>query len=100
MREPLIEALMKIGVNARSYFQPVHLMPAYKRAGVSLPRTEAISASVIALPQGFSVDEPVIAEIGRCMDQVLAATRHATPAPGGRPPRHLRTTRKGARAVA
>jgi dTDP-4-amino-4,6-dideoxygalactose transaminase len=100
MREPLIDALTKIGVNARSYFQPVHSMPAYKRSGVSLPRTEAISASVVALPQGFAVDEPVIAEIGRCMDQTLAAKRSSVPTSGGRPPRHVRTARKGARAVA
>ena len=101
-REMVIDALQKIGVNVRSYFYPVHLMPAYRYLEASLPRTETIAAGVIALPQGFSVDEPVIAEIGKCIAQALAAqtTTAGTPPTATKPVQPAPKPRKAARAVA
>jgi dTDP-4-amino-4,6-dideoxyglucose len=72
LRETAIARLLEIGVHARSYFYPAHLTPAYRHLGASLPRTEALAASVIALPQGMAVDERIVEAIGRCLEGVLA----------------------------
>jgi dTDP-4-amino-4,6-dideoxygalactose transaminase len=79
VRETLIARLREIGVNARSYFYPAHLTPAYRYLGASLPRTEALAASVIALPQGMSVDEGIIESIGRCMERALSPAIASVP---------------------
>ena len=54
MRETVIDALMKIGVNARSYFYPVHMMPAYRHLPTSLPLTETIALQRCGIGRQFT----------------------------------------------
>ena len=52
-RARVIAALEERGVPTRPYFQPIHLQPFYRELGYragSLPVTEGISRSTLALP--------------------------------------------------
>ena len=52
VRPLVLQALARAGVQAASHFVPLHASP-FGRAiapGVSLPRTDAIAASIVRLP--------------------------------------------------
>ena len=78
-RDRIIEVLHAENVLARRYFWPgCHNMEPYRsyypHAGLVLPNTERIAASVIVLPNGSSLNAGDIAAIGSVLN-VLASSR-------------------------
>lgn len=50
-RDHVLAGLREMGVGAAIHYpQPVHLQPAYKRLGVSLPETERAAGEILSLP--------------------------------------------------
>ena len=73
-RDELVATLHAENVLARRYFHPgCHRMEPYRshfpHASLLLPRTERLTASVVVLPTGTSVDEVAIETIGRVVRQ-------------------------------
>ncbi len=70
-RDDLIKYLAANGVNARTYFQPVHKSAAYKeRFGhLVLPNTERLAAEVLALPTGLTISQEDVVKICRIIDR-------------------------------
>jgi dTDP-4-amino-4,6-dideoxygalactose transaminase len=77
-RDTLVDTLRAENILARRYFWPgCHKMEPYRslfpHAGLLLPATEAVAASVIVLPTGQTMDAQKIAVVG----QVIRATLQA-----------------------
>jgi dTDP-4-amino-4,6-dideoxygalactose transaminase len=75
-RDRIVEALHACNVLARKYFWPgCHRMEPYRslqpNAHLLLPETERVSANVIVLPTGQSIDEQAIAKICRIIDKAV-----------------------------
>jgi dTDP-4-amino-4,6-dideoxygalactose transaminase len=70
-------------VEMRTYYDPLHRMPAFRSLGRTGPlaTTEAVSAAIVSLPMAVDLDE---GEIGRIVGAVRAA---GAPGPGPRPDR-------------
>jgi dTDP-4-amino-4,6-dideoxygalactose transaminase len=69
-RDELVQVLTAENVLARRYFFPgCHRMEPYRsyfpHASLTLPETEKVCGRVMVLPNGMSVDEAAIAQIGR-----------------------------------
>ena len=78
-RDELVQVLTAENVLARRYFFPgCHRMEPYRsyfpHASLTLPETEKVCGRVMVLPNGMSVDEAAIAQIGRI---VRTAVSHA-----------------------
>jgi len=74
-RERVIAALEERGVPARPYFKPIHMQPFYRELGYqpgSLPVTERVSQSTLALPFFGGLDE---AQVDYVCEQVRAVLK-------------------------
>jgi len=67
-RDALLVRLAKRGIDSRPFFYPNHLMPAFARARMALPVTEAISFRGFALPSGAGLTDD---DVDRCVDAYL-----------------------------
>ncbi len=56
-RDDVMRELIEAGITCRRGIPPIHLEPLYRRAGVSLPATEAVAAGSIFLPMYASLSE-------------------------------------------
>jgi dTDP-4-amino-4,6-dideoxygalactose transaminase len=77
-RDELVAVLQSENVMARKYFYPgVHRMEPYQtlqpEAGRSLPNTEILTRTVLALPTGTAVGEAEIEGIGRILELAQAS---------------------------
>jgi dTDP-4-amino-4,6-dideoxygalactose transaminase len=77
-RDTLVDTLRAENILARRYFWPgCHKMEPYRslfpHAGLLLPATEAIAASVIVLPTGQTMDAQKIAVVGQVIRMALQA---------------------------
>ncbi|MFM7138187.1 MAG: DegT/DnrJ/EryC1/StrS family aminotransferase [Planctomycetota bacterium] len=78
-RDGLRKSLAAAGIDTRAYYDPpCHRMEAFQPfAAGALPVTDALSASLLALPMGAHVSPPVAervaAEVGRIVDRSRAA---------------------------
>jgi dTDP-4-amino-4,6-dideoxygalactose transaminase len=77
-RDRLVDTLRAENILARRYFWPgCHKMEPYRslfpHAGLLLPATEAVAASVIVLPTGQTMDAAKIAVVGQVIRAALAA---------------------------
>lgn len=75
-RDALVDTLRAENILARRYFWPgCHRMEPYRslfpHAGLLLPATEAVAASVIVLPTGQTMDEHKIAVVGQVIRTAL-----------------------------
>jgi dTDP-4-amino-4,6-dideoxyglucose len=74
-RDGLLSLLHAENVMARRYFHPgCHEMAPY-RGSASLPRTEALSARVLALPTGTAVAEDQVAEVCQLIQRIVGSRR-------------------------
>jgi dTDP-4-amino-4,6-dideoxygalactose transaminase len=78
-RDALRAALASRGIDTRAYYSPAcHRMPAFApffAAGHSLPVTDRLAATLVALPMGGHVTPDVAALVGREIRQVLSGSR-------------------------
>jgi len=75
-REGVIAALEERGVPARPYFKPIHMQPFYRELGYqpgSLPVTERVSQSTLALPFFGGLDEAQVDYVCEQLRAVLKA---------------------------
>jgi len=70
-RDKVMGSLLERGIEARLYFPPAHLQPVFRRASVSLPRTERLAEQMLSIPfhSRLSTAE---------LDTIADALRHAT----------------------
>ena len=71
LRDKVISSLLESGIEARLYFPPAHLQPVFKRASVSLPRTERLAQQMLSIPF-HSLLSPVE------LDTIADGLEHAT----------------------
>jgi perosamine synthetase len=71
LRDRVMRSLLESGIEARLYFPPAHLQPVFRRASVSLPRTERLAEQMLSIPfhSRLSTAE---------LDTIADALRHAT----------------------
>jgi dTDP-4-amino-4,6-dideoxygalactose transaminase len=75
-RDELVDALRAENIMARRYFWPrCHKMEPYRslfpHAGLVLPATEAVAASVIVLPTGQTMDAAAVDTVARVIRAVV-----------------------------
>ena len=72
--ERVIKALEEKGIQARNYFQPVHLQPFFRDMGYSegeLPITERVSKRTVALPFFTSISEDDVRYVVESLAEVI-----------------------------
>ena len=62
-RDKVTKALEAAGIESRPFFYPIHMLPMYKKGGVSLPVSEDLGFRGINLPSGPQLSEEQIKEV-------------------------------------
>jgi dTDP-4-amino-4,6-dideoxygalactose transaminase len=71
-RDHVLAALRERGVGAAiHYTQPIHLQPAYKRLGVSLPETERAAAEILSLPMFPELNREDVLSVTAILKDIL-----------------------------
>ena len=72
-RDHILAALKERGVGtAIHYPQPVHLQPAYRRLGVSLPETERAAGEILSLPMFPELDRDDALSVAAAFKDILS----------------------------
>ena len=71
-RDEVLAALRQRNIGATIHYEPLHLMPLYRREGISLPHTERIAGSILTLPIGASITLDNAHEVVAAMHAILA----------------------------
>ena len=71
-RDHVLEGLRERGVGAAIHYpQPVHLQPAYKRLGVSLPETERAAGEILSLPMFPELNRDDVLSVATTLKDIL-----------------------------
>jgi dTDP-4-amino-4,6-dideoxygalactose transaminase len=74
-RDHVLTELRERGVGAViHYTQPIHLQPAYKRLGVSLPETERAAAEILSLPMFPELNRDNVLSVTAILKDILLRT--------------------------
>lgn len=70
-RDSVVEKLKKYSIDARKFFNPIHLMPPYKSFSGDYPICERISASGISLPAYYNMSTEDIDQICLLLNKIF-----------------------------